>query len=85
MVVLTRGESELLATLASHPGIVMSRERLMQNVSHRMWDPADRTIDVLISRLREKLETDPKKPELIATVRSEGYVLIVNTDLHADS
>lgn len=76
--VLTRGESELLAALASHPGVVLSRERLMQNVSHRAWDPADRTIDVLISRLREKLEADPKKPELITTVRSEGYVLIAN-------
>lgn len=85
MLVLTRGESELLATLASHPGIVMSRERLMQNVSHRIWDPADRTIDVLVSRLREKLETDPRKPELITTVRSEGYVLIVNNELPANS
>lgn len=76
--ILTRGEAELLATLASHPGVVISRERLMQNVSHRAWDPSDRTIDVLISRLREKLEVDPKKPELIATVRSEGYVLVVS-------
>ena len=76
--ILTRGEAELLATLASHPGVVMSRERLMQNVSHRAWDPSDRTIDVLVSRLREKLEADPKKPELIATVRSEGYVLVMS-------
>lgn len=75
---LTRGEFELLATLTRHPGIVLSRDRLMQNVSHRAWDPNDRTIDVLISRLREKIEGDPKHPELIITVRSEGYVLIVD-------
>jgi DNA-binding response OmpR family regulator len=75
--VLTRGELEVLSTLATHPGDVLSRERLMQNVSHRAWDPSDRTIDVLISRLRDKLEDDPKKPKLIVTVRSEGYVLMV--------
>lgn len=76
---LTHGEFELLATLARHPGVVLNRDRLMQNVSNRAWDPADRTIDVLISRLREKLEDDPKNPELITTVRSEGYVLTADT------
>jgi DNA-binding response OmpR family regulator len=75
-VVLTRGELEVLSALATHAGDVLSRERLMQNVSHRSWDPGDRTIDVLVSRLREKLEDDPKKPRLIVTVRSEGYVLM---------
>lgn len=75
---LTHGEFELLATLARTPGVVLSRDRLMQNVSHRAWDPTDRTIDVLISRLREKLEDDPRNPELITTVRSEGYVLITD-------
>lgn len=74
--VLTRGELDVLSALASHGGEVLSRERLMQTVSHRSWDPGDRTIDVLISRLRDKLEDDPKKPKLIMTVRSEGYVLM---------
>ena len=74
--ILTRGEFDLLAALASHPGVVLSRERLMQTVSHRSWDPNDRTIDVLISRLRDKLEDDPRHPEIITTVRGEGYVLI---------
>ena len=81
--VLTRGESELLTALASHPGTVLSRERLMQNVSHRAWDPNDRTIDVLISRLRDKIEHDPKRPEVITTVRGEGYVLIANREAAA--
>ena len=53
----------------------------MQNVSHRAWDPTDRTIDVLISRLRDKLEVDPKRPALITTVRGEGYALIVNPEM----
>lgn len=74
--VLTRGELEVLSALACHAGTVLSRERLMQSVSHRAWDAGDRTIDVLISRLRDKLEDDPKKPKLIVTVRSEGYVLM---------
>lgn len=72
---LTRGEYELLAILARHPGMVIGRERLMQAVFHRSWDPCDRTIDVLVSRLRDKLEQDPKHPELIVTIRGEGYLL----------
>ncbi len=76
MEVLTRGESELLAALASHPGMTLSRDRLMVQISHRAWDPGDRTVDVLVSRLREKIEHDAKKPELITTVRGEGYILI---------
>lgn len=78
--ILTRGEFDLLAALASHPGVVLSRERLMQTVSHRAWDPNDRTIDVLISRLRDKLEDDPRHPEIITTVRGEGYVLIAGDE-----
>ncbi|KAI5915353.1 response regulator [Thauera sp. 2A1] len=71
---LTRGEFDLLSMLLRHPGVVLGRERLMQVVSHRSWDPNDRTIDVLVSRLRDKLEDDPKNPELILTVRGEGYL-----------
>ena len=83
--ILTRGESELLSALAAHPGTVLSRERLMQHISHRAWDPNDRTIDVLISRLREKIEADAKRPEIITTVRGEGYVLIANREPAAAS
>ena len=71
---LTRAEYELLAGLAEHPGVVMSRERLMQHVTHRRWDPGDRTIDVLVRRLRGKLESDPKHPRIIITAHGEGYV-----------
>lgn len=72
---LTRGEFDLLATLARQPGVAVGRERLMQVVFHRSWDPSDRTIDVLVSRLRDKLEQDPRHPELIVTIRGEGYLL----------
>lgn len=73
--VLTRGEYDLLAVMARQPGVTMDRERLMQAVFHRPWDPGDRTIDVLIARLREKLDDDPRHPKLIITVRSVGYML----------
>ena len=72
---LTRGEFELLQMLLRHRGTVLSRERLAPAVSHRSWDPNDRSIDVLISRLREKVEDDARQPERILTVRGEGYLL----------
>lgn len=72
---LTRGEFELLSALVKHPKTVMSRDRLMALVTHRSWQPDNRTIDVLIKRLREKIENDPKSPELLLTVYGEGYVL----------
>ena len=73
-VELTRAEYELLSAFVKHPGIVMSRDRLLDNVSHRKWDPNDRTIDVLVRRLRQKIEIDPTMPEYIATAHGEGYL-----------
>ncbi len=74
IVQLTRAEHELLAALAEHPGQVLSRERLLALITHRSWDPSDRTIDVLVRRLRRKIEENPGAPELIVTVHGEGYV-----------
>jgi DNA-binding response OmpR family regulator len=70
---LTYVEFEILAALARHPGRVYSRSTLLE----RVWgdsayrDP--RTVDVHIRHLREKLERDPKTPELVQTVRGVGY------------
>jgi DNA-binding response OmpR family regulator len=70
---LTYIEFEILKTLISHPGRVYSRQLLLQLV----WGDSDyrdsRTVDVHIRHLREKLETDPKDPEFIFTVRNIGY------------
>lgn len=71
---LTRGEFELLAALVSHPGRVMTRDILLDYLNHREWDPSDRTVDVLIGRLRRKIEPDPKNPSLIMAVHGVGYV-----------
>jgi two-component system torCAD operon response regulator TorR len=71
---LTRAEFELLSAFVCHPGVVMSRDRLLSQVTHRNWDPNDRTIDVLVRRLCKKIEADPKAPEIIVTAHGEGYL-----------
>lgn len=71
---LTRGEFELLAALIAHPGRVHSRDSLLDYISHREWAPSDRTIDVLVGRLRRKIEPDPRNPTFIRTVHGVGYV-----------
>jgi len=70
---LTRAELDLLAVLVSEAGRTLSRDRLMPRVTRREWSPEDRTIDVLVRRLRRKLESDPSSPRLIQTVHGEGY------------
>ncbi len=71
---LTRTEYELLNAFAERPNIVLTRDRLLNLTTHRSWDPSDRTIDVLVRRLRAKIEPDPKNPEIILTAHGEGYV-----------
>ena len=71
---LTRAEFELLATLVVNRGRVCTRDSLIDQVSHRGHDPLDRTIDVLIGRLRRKIEDDPAKPRRIITVHGVGYM-----------
>ena len=74
--VLTSYEFELLAALARAAGRVLSREQLLDALKGAERDPFDRSIDVHISRLRAKLEEDPKAPRHIKTVRGVGYVLL---------
>jgi len=70
---LTRQEAAVLHALIDHAGQVMSRDQLMDAVN-REWTPTDRTVDVLIGRLRRKIERDPATPELIVTIYGEGYL-----------
>jgi len=79
-VPLTRAEFELLGALVRHPCEVMSRERLLTRITHRRWDGSDRTVDVLVRRLRRKIEPDPQDPKLIKTVHGEGYVFACETE-----
>lgn len=75
---LTKAEYELLATLSSHPNQIFSRQKILAMLSHRVETPNDRTIDVLIRRLRSKIERDPKNPQLFITVHGEGYMFAVS-------
>jgi two-component system OmpR family response regulator len=72
---LTAGEFDLLAAFAEHPGRVLTRDQLLDLTRGRSAQPFDRSIDVQLSRLRRKIEADPKEPRLIKTVRGGGYVL----------
>jgi DNA-binding response OmpR family regulator len=70
---LTFYEFELLAVLVQRPQRVLSRDQILEQIAHRHWQPYDRSIDVLIGKLRRKLNDDPRSPRLIKTVRGVGY------------
>jgi DNA-binding response OmpR family regulator len=72
-VALTFVEFELLALLAASPGIVFSRRQLLERIRGSADYREPRTIDVHVRHLREKIERDPREPELILTVRGAGY------------
>ncbi|MBF0380588.1 MAG: response regulator [Magnetococcales bacterium] len=73
---LTNGEFLLLAAFVNSPNQVINRNQLLNEVSSRMWIPMDRTIDVMVNRLRKKIEASPKIPEILLTVHGIGYQLI---------
>jgi two-component system OmpR family response regulator len=75
VVPLSGAEYRLLQVLLAHPNRVLSRDQLLDLTQGRESDPFDRSIDVLISRLRKRLGDDPKTPQIIKTVRGEGYIL----------
>ena len=75
-VELTSYEFELLAVLASRQGRVLSRGQILELVANRRWDPDDRSIDVLIGKLRHKLGENSRYPRLIKTVRGVGYMFV---------
>ena len=74
MVALTGGEYRMLRVLLDHPQRVLTRDQLLNLTQGRDADPFDRSIDLLISRLRQRLRDDAREPRFIKTVRSEGYV-----------
>ncbi len=72
---LSSGEYNLLLAFVERPQQVLSRDQLLDLTKNRTAGPFDRSIDIQISRLRHKLEEDPKNPTIIKTVRGGGYVL----------
>jgi len=73
---LTPHEFAILRALAERPGQVLGREQLLHLVSGTAEEAFDRSIDVHVSRLRQKLGDDPRHPRLLKTVRGHGYMLM---------
>ena len=74
VIPLSNAEFRLLAVLVEHPNRVLSRDFLLDEARGRNMDMFDRSIDILISRVRQKLNDDPRTPAIIKTVRGEGYI-----------
>jgi DNA-binding response OmpR family regulator len=73
-VELTSGEFSLLNEFIEKAGRVLSRDHLLSAIYSRDWEPFDRSIDVLVTRLRRKIEQDSRHPEIIKTLRGTGYM-----------
>jgi two-component system OmpR family response regulator len=73
---LSTGEYRLLTALLEHPGVIVSRDQLLDLTRGRAAAPFDRSIDNQVSRLRKKIERDPKSPALIKTVWGGGYSFV---------
>ena len=77
---LTTAELELLALLLRHRGRVLTRERILEETRGLDWESFDRSVDVLVSRLRQKLRDDPKSPSFIKTIWGHGYSFVGGED-----
>ena len=77
---LSGGEFRLLRILLEHPNRVLSRDQLIEMIHGREAEAYDRAIDVQVSRLRSRLRDEGREPELIKTVRGEGYVLAASVE-----
>jgi two-component system OmpR family response regulator len=73
-VAMTSAEFDLLLAFCRNPGQILSRETLLDLTHGGMAGPIERSIDVHVSRVRQKIEPDPSEPSLIKTVRLAGYI-----------
>jgi two-component system OmpR family response regulator len=74
LVTLTSAEFDLLQALCERAGRTLSRDQLVDITQGRSAGAFERSVDVLVSRIRRKIERDPHRPEMIKTVRSGGYL-----------
>lgn len=84
VVSLSGAEFRLLRVFLDHPQRVLSRDQLLNLTQGRDAELFDRSIDLLVSRLRSRLEDDAKEQSYIKTVRSEGYVFSMPVTVHGD-
>jgi two-component system OmpR family response regulator len=80
VVPLSGAEFRLLRVFVTYPNRVLSRDQLMDLTVGREADPFDRSVDVQVSRLRQRLGDDAREPIIIKTVRGEGYVLAASVE-----
>lgn len=80
-VALSGAEYRLLRVFLDHPQRVLSRDQLLNLTQGREAELFDRSIDLLVSRLRQRLRDDAREPAYIKTVRSEGYVLAMPVEI----
>ncbi|EJM32633.1 response regulator [Pseudomonas sp. GM25] len=85
MVALSGAEYRLLRVFLDHPQRVLSRDQLLNLTQGRDADLFDRSIDLLVSRLRQRLLDDSREPAYIKTVRNEGYVFSFAVEMLAES
>lgn len=81
-VTLTNNDYKLLSIFVSHPQAPISRDKLAMLCNQTTLEATNRSIDIQISRLRQKIEDDPKSPTLIKTVRNEGYLFTPLVETH---
>ena len=74
LVLLSASEFDLLLAFVEHPRRILTRDQLIDMARKPTNMTYDRRIDVLVSRLRSKLEQEPKSPALIRTIRNSGYI-----------
>ncbi len=77
---LTTAEFEILNLLSDNPSKVLDRDRILDGIRGIEWNSYNRSVDVLISRLRAKLGDDPQNPRFLHTVRGAGYMFVGNED-----
>mgnify|MGYP006162674491 CR=1 FL=1 len=80
-IAMTAMEFDLIRVFLANPNRVLSRDQLMELTQGREADLFDRSIDLLVSRLRQRLLDDAREPAYIKTVRSEGYVFSLPVEL----
>ena len=81
LISLSGGEFDLLLAFVEHPQRVLTRDQLISLAHGTSHEAYERSIDVQVSRIRYKLEADPKNPTIIRTVRSGGYIFVPDVTL----
>lgn len=80
IVHLTTHEFDLLAALVGRAKRAVTRDQLLDIIADREWDPLNRSIDVMVGKVRRKLEDDAKTPGMIKTIRGVGYMFVASVD-----